>query len=197
MPEPRPQVYLITPPAFEADAFARRLAGVLDAEAVACVRLDMPGAAPDDLARAADALREVTHARDVALVVARDWALAARLGLDGVHLGDGARSVRTARADLGADAIVGAYCEASRHSGMGAAEAGTDYVAFGPSDHADVGDLLGWWSEVIEVPVVIEGGLDAARVAALAGVTDFFGIGPEIWRADDAAAALRALVAGL
>ena len=41
----------------------------------------------------ADALREIAHARDVALVIERHVLLVERLGLDGVHLTDGARSV--------------------------------------------------------------------------------------------------------
>ena len=50
---------------------------------------------------------------------------------------------------------------------------------------------------VFEVPVVAEGALDADLVAALAPVTDFFGIGDEIWRADDPAAALGQLAAAM
>ncbi|HIE71875.1 MAG TPA: hypothetical protein EYP98_17775, partial [Planctomycetes bacterium] len=57
---------------------------------------------------------------------------AQRLGLDGVHLTDGSRSVRVARKELGPDAIVGAFCGTSRHDGMVAGEAGADYVALGP-----------------------------------------------------------------
>ena len=84
------------------------------------------------MARAADALRPVAHARDVPLVVADHFRLAARLGLDGVHLSDGARQVRAARKALGKDAIVGAFARASRHDGLTAAEIGADYVSFGP-----------------------------------------------------------------
>ncbi len=50
---------------------------------------------------------------------------------------------------------------------------------------------------MIEVPVVAEGALSADLVAKLGPVTDFFGIGEEIWRAPDAAAALKALLSSL
>ncbi|MFA5539358.1 MAG: thiamine phosphate synthase, partial [Gemmobacter sp.] len=50
-------------------------------------------------------------------------------------------------------------------------------------------------SEMIEVPVVAEGALDPALVETLAPVADFFGIGMEIWQEEDAAAALRRLLA--
>lgn len=200
----RPQIYLITPPAFEVDVFTPRLAAVLDATEVACVRLALATRDEDDVARAADALREITHARDVALVIESHVLMVERLGLDGVHLTDGARSIRKVRKDLGDDAIVGAFCNTLRHDGINAAEAGADYVAFGPVGTTPLGDgsqasddLFGWWSEMIEVPVVAEGALRLEDVERLAPLTDFFGVGEEIWREEDAAAALRALMAPL
>ncbi len=200
----RPQINLITPPTYDWEVFPDVLARVLDAVEVACLRLPLAGTDEFDLARMADAARAVAHARDVAVVIERHVALAARLGLDGVHLADGARSVRAARKELGADAIVGAYCGVTRHEGMSAGEAGADYVAFGPIGATGLGDgtlvgrdLFEWWSEVIEVPVIAEGGLTVDLVAGFAPITDFFGIGPEIWREDDPAAALKRLVAPL
>ena len=200
----RPQLYLITPPAFELDLFPDRLAAVLDAAEIACLRLSLATRDEDRIARAADALREVAHARDVALVIDTHLRLVERHGLDGVHLPDGARNIRKARKDLGDDAIVGAFCGASRHEGMGAGEAGADYVAFGPVGDTPLGDgshapddLFAWWSEMIEVPVVAEGALTVERIATLAPITDFFALGEEIWREDDAVAALKALIATL
>jgi len=200
----RPQIYLVSPPDFELSAFPATLARVLDSFDIACVRLALASRDEDRVARAADALREVTHTRDVALVIEEHIALAERLGLDGVHLPDGARHVRQARKALGGDAIVGAFCGASRHAGMNAGEAGADYIAFGPVAAGTLGDgteapqdLFAWWSEMIELPVVAEGGLDAAQIASLAPVTDFFGIGEEIWREDDPAAALATLIAAM
>ncbi len=124
--------------------------------------------------------------------------LAERLGLDGVHLTDGARSVRKVRKDLGDDAIIGTFCGASRHDGMTAGETGADYVCFGPVSETPLGDgtvadheLFDWWSQMIEVPVVAEGALDVDHIRKLAPVTDFFGIGEEIWRAEDPLAQLK------
>lgn len=199
-----PQIYLITPPAFTPEDFAPQLAALLDAIDIACVRLAFAAEDEDALSRAADQCRETAHARDVPLVIERHIQLVERLGLDGVHLTDGARTVRDTRKALGADAIVGAYCSGSRHDGMNAGEAGADYVSFGPIGESGLGDgsraehdLFEWWSQMIEVPVVAEGALDAALVEAFAPVTDFFAIGPEIWRADDPLAALRTLTAPL
>ena len=200
----RPQIYLITPPELDLDIFPDRLAAVLDSADIACVRLALSTRDETHIARAADALRAVAHARDVALVIETHVLLVERHGLDGVHLTDGARSVRKIRKDLGTDAIIGAYCGSTRHDGISAAEAGADYVAFGPVGQSPLGDgsraeadLFEWWSEMIEVPVVAEGSLDAGLVASLAPVTDFFGIGDEIWTRENPVAALRALLAPL
>ena len=200
----RPQIYLIAPPDLDLAAFPDGLARVLDAVDVACLRFGLATGDADHIGRAADALRTVAHDRDVAVVVETHLAIAERHGLDGVHLVDGARSIRAARKALGPDAIVGAFCGTTRHEGMNAAEAGADYVAFGPAGETLLGtgalagrELFAWWSEMIEVPVVAEGGLTAALVADLAPVTDFLGIGPEIWRQDDPPAALRSLLAAI
>jgi thiamine-phosphate pyrophosphorylase len=196
----QPQLYLITPTEIDLSVFADTLGSVLDSHAAACVRLALATKDEDKLSRAVDTLRAVTDARDVALVIADHTLLAERLGLDGVHLSDAARSVRHARKVLGPDAIVGSFCGGSRHDGMSAGEAGADYVAFGPvretalfdGDIAEA-DMFQWWSEVIEVPCVAEGQLDLKMIAQLAPITDFFGVGDEIWGSDDPAAALSAL----
>ncbi len=195
----QPQLYLLTPPVIELSRFPDALARVLDARPVACLRLSLATRDEDRISRAADACRAVAHARDVAVVVDDHSGLATRLGLDGVHLTDAARSVRDARKALGADAIVGSYCGTSRHDGMTAGEAGADYVAFGPvtavaDEAAADADLFAWWTEMIEVPVVAEGGMTAARVGELAQITDFLAIGEEIWGQDDPVAALSALL---
>ncbi|WP_299370821.1 thiamine phosphate synthase [uncultured Tateyamaria sp.] len=198
----QPQLYLLTPPVFELSHFPDQLAAVLDAHDIACIRLALATQDEDRISRAADVCREVAHARDVAIVVNDHTALAERLGLDGVHLMDAAKSVRDARKALGPDAIVGSNCGTSRHAGMSAGEAGADYISFGPltgvADSAVADDdLFQWWSEMIEVPVVAEGGLTPEIIARLAPITDFFGIGEEIWIADTPAQALADLTAAL
>ncbi len=200
----RPQITLISPLAFDPEVFADRIARVLDGVDIACLRLSLGTRDEDILMRAADAAREVAHARDVAVVIDDHLVLAERLGLDGVHLTDGSRSVRKARKDLGADAIVGAFCAASRHDGMSAGEAGADYVAFGPVGATSLGDgsqapldLFQWWSEMIEVPVIAEGALSAELVARFGPVTDFFAVGTEIWGAESPVDALKALLVPL
>ena len=200
----QPQIYLITPPTITLSTFPDQLSRVLDGAEIACIRLALAGSDEDTIARAADACREVAHAHDVALVISNHVLLAQRLGLDGVHLDDAARSVRAARKELGPDAIVGSFCGASSHDGMTAGEGGADYVAFGPVGNVALGDgtraeqdLFQWWSEMIEVPVVAEGGLTEDLIRDLTPCTDFFGIGDEIWSHDNPLNALNTLIAAM
>ena len=160
---------------------------------IACVRLRCASEAADDVGRTADKLREVCHAREVPLIVENHGKIAVTHGLDGVHLTDGARQIRYIREMLADEAIVGSYCENSRHNGLTAGEAGADYVSFGPmvetplstTEPADL-DTFSWWSEVVEVPVVAEGAISLEMMEKLAPVTDFIALGAEIFGATDA-----------
>ncbi len=199
-----PQLYLITPPAFDLDTYPDLLARVLDSASIACLRLTLATRDEDTILRSADALRDIAHARDIPLVISDHVLMVERLGLDGVHLSDTSKPLRKLRDELGADAIIGAFAKASRHDGIAAAEAGADYVSFGPVGHTALGDgtaapleLFQWWSEMIEVPVVAEGAMTPAIVEALVPLTDFLALGEEVWNAADPVAALRDLTASL
>ena len=190
------QIYLATPTEFDLEDFKPRLTAVLDAVPVACLRIALATTDEAALGRAADQLRDICHARDVAIVVDDHFRIVEKHGLDGVHLVSSSRNVREARKLLGEDAIVGAYCGSSKHAGMTAAEIGVDYISFGPvgdlgglGDGARVGaDLFQWWSEMIEVPVVAEGGMDDNSLRAVRDFADFITFGREIWQAKDAVA---------
>jgi thiamine-phosphate pyrophosphorylase len=186
------RLYLITPPVLAPD-FVDALAAALDAGGVACVRLALAGDA-DAIRQAAAALSPVCARRETPLVIAEHVNLVKPLGLQGVHLGGATpAAVRNARAALGRDAIVGAGAGTTRHRGMTLAEAGADYVAFGPV-HADgLGDgseataeLFAWWDQLIETPSVAEGGLTTADAALRA---DFLAPLEDIWSAPDGPAA--------
>lgn len=200
----RERIYLVTPPRVGPD-FVPLLERVLAAAPIACLRLDI-GDAPEEEWRAAiDLLTPPCHAAEVALVVANHWRLVAPLGLDGVHLGDARTPLREVRKALGPDRIVGAFAGSSRHRGMVLAEAGADYVAFGPvGDTGLLGDdervpdeLFEWWAEMIETPCVAEGGVTEADAARLAGAADFIVPDRRLWEAPDAPARLAACAAAL
>lgn len=193
------RIMLATPPRFDPAALAPRLADALATGEVGCVRIDMPGAEEAAIRAAADALRPVCHDADVAVILAEHFRLAPALGLDGAEVEMRGARLRDVRAALGPDAILGAACGTSRHDGMVAAEAGCDYVLFRPYRlEGELGDgalasidLFQWWAEMIETPVVAEGGIEAPEARELAPYADFIIPDIAIWE-DDAAAATRA-----
>jgi len=197
------QIYLATPSEIDLPSFGPQLESVVAAVPVACLRIALTTSDAAQLGRAADQLREICHRYDVAIVIDDHFRMVEKHGLDGVHLTDGARLVREARKLLGDEAIVGAYCGSSKHAGMTAAEIGVDYVSFGPvGDMGDLGDgsqaapgLFEWWSEMIEVPVVAEGGLDAQTLPTICNDVDFVTFSSEIWQADNPAAQAQMLLA--
>lgn len=204
MSAPTPRLYLNTPLMFEPKPFADALARALDAGDVACVRLRLKGASADELRFAIDALFPICQSRGAALVVSDHWRLAGETGLDGVHLEDERGALREARAHLGADAIVGVSCGASRHAGMVAAENDASYVSFGPvradpalgSGESAPLELFEWWQQMIETPVVAEGGVTPEDAERLAPFADFVAASNGVWKhAEGPDAGVRAYLA--
>ncbi|MDT8343778.1 MAG: thiamine phosphate synthase [Thermohalobaculum sp.] len=201
------RLYLVTPVAFDAQRHVPALAAMLATGAVACLRLDLgEGADEDAWLRAANHLLPVCHAADVALVIAEHHRLVRPLGLDGVHLGRSRTPMRDVRKALGRDAIVGAFGGAERHRAMSLAEAGADYVALGPvrvmgalgDGTAAPDELFQWWSEMIETPVVAEGGVTPEDARRLGAIADFIVPDPAlVWDAPDPAAAIADFAAAL
>ncbi|MDF2232105.1 thiamine phosphate synthase [Albimonas sp. CAU 1670] len=198
------RLVLATPPRGDIEAVAAALPAALATGLVATVRLDLPGASDAEARRAADRLREICHAADVAIVIRDHVGLVAPLGLDGVQVSLPGASLKKVRAAIGPDAILGVDCGASRHDGMTAGEAGADYVLFspvvpepaaGPVEPAPL-ELFQWWAQMIEVPVVAEGGVDVAQAKALGPYADFAVPAPSVWEGD-LVANLKALDAAL
>ncbi len=190
--EARCQIYLAAP----AHADTERLGRLLDTGAVAAVRLYTDGGVPD--ASIAQTLIASAHGRGVPLLVTDAPELARSVGADGVHIPANEARYQSARKLLGVNAMVGAGCGASRHDALVLAELGADYVAFGAEPGEDsageINELVAWWQEVCEPPVVgwHHGGWDEAAALIGAGA-DFIGVSTLIWNADDPDAALERL----
>ncbi|MCI4661523.1 MAG: thiamine phosphate synthase [Neomegalonema sp.] len=184
------QLYLTTPFMFEPRRFADDLSAALDAGPVACVRLRLRGASEDELKFAIETLRPICHSREVALIIADYYKLAAQTGLDGVHFEEAAPDIEEARKALGPDASIGASCGTSRHRGMSLGERGTDYVSFGPvrapanlhNGELATRSLFEWWQAMIEIPVVAEGGITPDVAAELVGAADFVASCRAVWQ---------------
>ena len=79
----------------------------------------------------ARALQALCARYRVPLIINDDIELAARVSAAGVHLGEDDGAIASARARLGAEAIIGASCYDSLDRAHAMAAAGADYLAFG------------------------------------------------------------------
>jgi thiamine-phosphate pyrophosphorylase len=201
------RLYVITPATLEPATFAETLAQALDAGDVAALQIRLKDLPDDAILRAAEAILPVAQSRGVAVLMNDRMDLARRSGCDGVHLGQGDGDPAAARKLLGAEAMIGVTCHASRHLAMEAGEAGADYVAFGaffPTasktvQHRAEPEILEWWSEMFELPSVAIGGITAANCAPLVRAgADFLAVIGAIWsHPDGAAAGVRAMNAAI
>ncbi len=182
-------LYLLTPPALPGD-FGRLLAEALDAGAVAALQLRLKDAADDEICRAVDLVRPIAQSRGVALILNDRPDLAVETGCDGAHIGAEDGTPADARKQLGPKLQLGVSCYDSRDLALAAGEAGADYVAFGaffPSKTKDTGiraelDLLSWWSEIMELPVVAIGGITAENCPPLVRAgANFLAVTSAVW----------------
>jgi len=203
----RSRLYLITPPAFDPEAFARDLEAAFEGGDIACLQLRQKGASDGEILAAAARLMPLAHAHEAAFLINDRPDLAVRAGADGAHIGQEDWSVSEARRLLSPARELGVSCHASRHLAFEAGEAGADYVAFGaffptatkaPPAHAEP-EILSWWASVSELPSVAIGGITADNCAPLvAAGADFLAISSYVWEhADGPAAAVAAMNAGI
>lgn len=123
----------------------------------------------------AQALRAVTREFGVTLIVNDDAQLAARVDADGVHLGATDGDIKTARALLGNNRLIGVSCYNQLSLAHSAVLAGADYVAFGafyssgvkPDAAVATLDLLRDARAGLSVPIVAIGGISAENGALL------------------------------
>lgn len=186
----RAQLYLITPPKFDADVFAGVLAEALSGGEVAALQLRLKDVSDAEVLRLGALLKPIAQDAGVAFILNDRPDLAAKLDADGVHVGQDDASYAEARALLGKDKIVGVTCHNSRDLAYAAAEAGADYVAFGafyptetkaPKFWAEP-ELLEIWQETMETPCVAIGGitLENAEPLVRAGA-DFVAVAAGVW----------------
>lgn len=193
------RLYLITPPRLDdLAAFGRALAHALDAGDVAALQIRLKDVSDEIIAAAVDALAPIATARDVAVILNDRPDLAARLGCDGVHVGQADATLAEARRAMGKDGIVGVTCHDSLHLAMEAAEGGADYVAFGaffPTATKDAPtradpELLTGWQEAMVIPCVAIGGITVATARQLAAAgADFLAVSAGVWSYGDGPAA--------
>lgn len=187
---PSCRVYLITPPRVDLATFPDLLRAALDGGDVAALQIRLKDISDDEILRACDALMPVAVAHNLAVILNDRPDLAAKAGVDGVHLGQDDMSYASARATLGVGKTIGVTCHNSRHLAMEAAEAGADYVAFGAffptatkqAKTVASTDLLEWWHGLFEIPSVAIGGILVENCIPLVEAgADFLAVINGVW----------------
>lgn len=199
MAPPLCRLYLITPPRLDdLAAFGHVLAKALDAGDVAALQIRLKDVPDEVIAAAVDVLAPIAQARDVAVILNDRPDLAAKLGCDGVHIGQDDMPLAQARKVMGPHAMIGVTCHDSLHLAMEAAEGGADYVAFGaffPTSTKDAAtraepELLTGWQADMLVPCVAIGGITVDTAAELAAAgADFLAVSAGVWSFGDGPAA--------
>lgn len=121
-------------------------------------------------------LAPLCRAANVPFVIDDDVEVARIVGADGVHVGQSDAACATARATLGADAIVGVSVQTIEQA-LAAQEAGADYLGVGAifdtatKPEADCVGVSGLARicAAVDIPVVAIGGLSERTIADLAG----------------------------
>ncbi len=201
------RLYLVTPPRFDPHAFAPDVEAALGAGDVAALQLRLKPADEQAIRAAAAILRPICVRHGVAFILNDRPDLARALDADGVHVGADDGDAETARRLIGNDLQLGVSCYDSRDLALRAGEAGADYVAFGaffPSPTKETAiradpELLAWWSEIMELPVVAIGGITAENCAPLVRAgADFLAVVSAVWsHPAGAAAGVRAMNAAI
>lgn len=208
------QLYLISPLDVGGD-FPARLERALEAGKglVAAFQFRVKNVDQHEAAKLAEPLQAICAAHDVAFIVNDSVALAKRIKADGVHLGQDDGDPAEAREELGRDMQIGVTCHGSRHMAMEAGEAGADYVAFGAFFESSTKDtvqdrgeaerptieLVEWWVQIFEIPVVVIGGITPQNCKPLVEAgADFLAVSGAVWSGDEVAAieAFGAAIAG-
>lgn len=185
------RLYLITPSAIDdLAAYGDTLAETLDAGDVAALQIRIKNASDEVISAAVNALSPIAQARGAAVILNDRPDLAARLGCEGVHVGQEDAPYAEARKLMGPKAMIGVTCHDSRHLAMEAAEAGADYVAFGAffptttkeaKTRAEL-EILEVWQEVMQIPCVAIGGITVENCRPLvAAGADFIAVCAGVW----------------
>ncbi|WP_208435347.1 thiamine phosphate synthase [Bartonella phoceensis] len=147
---------------------------ILQTKSFACVILYDSQGDEAFLQKQAKIYVEAIQRHDVALLIAGESRIAERVKADGFHIEDDLDVLESLYTQKKEQKIVGFGNLRNRHSAMVAGEAGVDYLFFGklgadkkPHAHPRNLQLAGWWSEIMEIPAVLQAGSDFASFDAV------------------------------
>lgn len=171
----RCRVVLIAPANQQPGEMERKLRQALEGGDVASLILPAYDLGEAEFQGLAERLVPIAQDKGVAVVIAGDTRIAARVKADGVHMEQGRQALDDAVDRLQDKMMVGAGGAKTRDDALGLGEARPDYIFFGrfgydntPEPHPRNLNLAAWWAEMIEIPCVVLGGSHVESVEAVA-----------------------------
>ena len=185
------QIYLISPPKIILSEFILSLKNALSTNLVPVFQLRLKEYSQTDVAKIAKQIQKICKDYNCQLILNDYPNIALDLELDGVHLGKDDAKIAEVRKQVPDYFTIGASCYNSKHKAMQAGEDGANYLAFGaffPTTtkkieyYADV-DLLQWATELLNLPIVAIGGINASNCASLVeNKADFLAVISFVWQ---------------
>ena len=186
------RLYLITPIIEDADAFAPALEAAFRGGRIDSLWLRLAAIDERALKAAVQCLAPFAQEAGAAVLIdpPADSRLAARLGVDGIHMRYDEATLGEALDAHQPDRVIGVGGIRSRDEAMQAGEAGADYLMFGEPypDGAlpafdKVMERASWWAEIFSTPcVAFAPTLAEVRPLAEAHV-EFIALGDAVWSA--------------
>jgi thiamine-phosphate pyrophosphorylase len=177
-PPNRCRVVLIAPSELSPAELERKLRQALEGGDVASLVLPCYGLHEAAFQSLAERIVPIAQEAGVAVMIAGDTRIAARVKADGVHVESGKQALADAIDRLQDKMMVGAGGIKTRDEALELGETRPDYIFFGrfgydntPEPHPRNLNLAGWWADMIEIPCIVLGGshVDSVETVAATG----------------------------
>lgn len=187
-------IYVISEPDIvDEQKFLSDLQIICKKDYVKVFQLRLKNCKPDFLEQIAVKSQQICTQNQVAFIVNDNLDLANKINADGVHLGSDDYQYSDLRRIIESNPTLafGISCYDSGHLAMVAAEAGASYVSFGAffesttkkSRGAPELEILSWWQEISEIPVVAIGGINNQNIKLIKDAgADFAAVISVIWQ---------------
>ena len=132
--------------------------------------------------------KELCHRNNLAVLLEDNYEFALKNEFDGVHFTKRPSEIQKVLKLKPKDFLVGVDCSYSKHQGLITAELGVDYISFkvdcnknnyNSNSYSD--NLISWWYETIEIPLVVENVKSINEIKDLSVICDFISIPPIYW----------------
>ncbi|GHC76785.1 thiamine phosphate synthase [Limoniibacter endophyticus] len=171
----RCRVVLIAPTDLADDAGVAAVKNALSGGDVACVILPAGERGEEAFQDYAEKLVPVVQDAGAALMLESETRIVSRVKADGVHLGPKVADLADVTDRVEGRMMIGAGGRLTRDEALALGELRPDYVFLGlfgkdttPEPYERNLTLARWWAEMVEVPLVVQGGNAVASVVAVA-----------------------------